>query len=233
MINISERLKKIASYVDKGKKVADIGTDHGIVPIFLVSENISDRVIASDISKKSLQKTVDMVREYELEDKIETRVGNGLKVLKPGEVDNIIIAGMGGVLIWNLIEEDMEISKKAEKIILQPMQAPEYLREHLCKKGFEIIDESIIYEEERFFEIIVAKYTGEINPREDIFYEIPLICHRRKDETLRDFLINKIEYNKDILDKLTKVEKNERIKRREEMLLKLIEEYERLLWNTK
>ncbi len=233
MINISERLKKIASYVDKGKKVADIGTDHGIVPIFLVNTNISDRVIASDISRRSLQKTVDMVREYKLEDKIETRTGNGLKVLNPGEVDNLIIAGMGGILISDLIEEEIEIAKKMDKIILQPMQASENLREYLCKKGFEIIEESIIYEDDRFFEIIVAKYTGEINMREDIFYKIPLICYKRRDEVLKSFLFKEIEYNKNILNKLAKVPRSERIEKRELKLLKLIEEYEGLLWNTK
>ncbi|CDZ75103.1 putative methyltransferase [Peptoniphilus sp. ING2-D1G] len=231
MINISERLKKIAYLADKGKIVADIGTDHGIVPIFLIVENISHKVIASDISKKSLKKTIDLIKEYNLEDKVETRVGDGLKVLKSGEVDNLIIAGMGGILISELINKDMEIAKQMDKIILQPMQATEHLRKYLCEKGFEIIDESIIHEDKKFFEIIVAKYTGEINLRDDIFYKIPLICYKRKDKVLKDFLLNEIKYNKNILNELKKVSKSERIEKREEKLLKLIEEYERLIWN--
>ena len=137
MIELSKRLGTIVGFIDKNKKVADIGTDHGFVPNFIVNEEISDFVISSDISKNSLLKSVELTKEYKNEDKIINRIGPGLEVLSISEVDIAIIAGMGGLLISEIIKDSWDIAINLDKLILQPMQAKKELREFLVKNGFE------------------------------------------------------------------------------------------------
>ena len=103
----SKRLLEIASLVEENSIVADIGTDHGYIPVYLMEEARAKRVIGSDISKGSLNKIVNYVRMKKLEDKIDTRLGNGLEVLRPFEVDTVIIAGMGGMLIRDILEKNL------------------------------------------------------------------------------------------------------------------------------
>lgn len=204
MIELSKRLGTIVGFIDKNKKVADIGTDHGFVPNFIVNEEISDFVISSDISKNSLLKSVELTKEYKNEDKIINRIGPGLEVLSISEVDIAIIAGMGGLLISEIIKDSWDIAINLDKLILQPMQAKKELREFLVNNGFEIIDEKIVFEDRKYFEIIVAKYTGKNIEKENIFFEVPEIPYNRKDEIIYSYLENRIEYNKMLIDNLKK-----------------------------
>lgn len=204
MIELSKRLGTIVGFIDKNKKVADIGTDHGFVPNFIVNEEISDFVISSDISKNSLLKSVELTKEYKNEDKIINRIGPGLEVLSISEVDIAIIAGMGGLLISEIIKDSWDIAINLDKLILQPMQAKKELREFLINNGFEIIDEKIVFEDRKYFEIIVAKYTGKNIEKENIFFEVPEIPYNRRDEIIYSYLENRIEYNKMLIDNLKK-----------------------------
>ncbi len=204
MIELSKRLGTIVGFIDKNKKVADIGTDHGFVPNFIVNEEISDFVISSDISKNSLLKSVELTKEYKNEDKIINRIGPGLEVLSISEVDIAIIAGMGGLLISEIIKDSWDIAINLDKLILQPMQAKKELREFLVNNGFEIIDEKIVFEDRKYFEIIVAKYTGKNIEKENIFFEVPEIPYNRRDEIIYSYLENRIEYNKMLIDNLKK-----------------------------
>ncbi|MFA7164139.1 MAG: class I SAM-dependent methyltransferase, partial [Eubacteriales bacterium] len=95
-MKIKRRLKAIANMVEPTKVIADIGTDHGYIPAYLVEKGIVDRGIAADVSRGSLAKAQDLIRAMGLEDRIETRLGDGLSVLKVGEANTIVIAGMGG-----------------------------------------------------------------------------------------------------------------------------------------
>lgn len=205
MMQISNRLNKIISFIEKEDKVADIGTDHGFVPNFIVNENISNYVISSDISENSLKKSIELTLEYNNCDKIQNRVGPGLKVLEASEVDVAIIAGMGGLLISDIIKDSLDIAINLKKLILQPMQAKRDLRIFLYEKGFEIIDEAIIYEDKKYFEIIVTKYTGENKKISDeIFFDIPEIPYKRKDAIMKSYLENRIEYNTLLIENLKK-----------------------------
>ena len=204
MIELSKRLGTIVGFIDKNKKVADIGTDHGFVPNFIVNEKISDFVISSDISKNSILKSIELTKEYNNEDKIINRIGPGLEVLNVSEVDIAIIAGMGGLLISEIIKDSWDIAINLDKLILQPMQAKKELRKFLVCNGFQIIDEKIVFEDRKYFEIIVARYTGENTKKEDIFFEIPEIPYNRKDEIVYSYLENRIEYNEILIDNLKK-----------------------------
>ena len=110
------RLEKIVELVDENKKIADIGSDHGITAIKIYEEKNPKKVIATDISKNSIQKLVDKLHYNKYN--IETMVADGIKEL-PEDVEQIIISGMGGILISNIIEEGIDIAKNAEKLIIQ------------------------------------------------------------------------------------------------------------------
>ena len=175
---ITPRLEAIINHVN-GKIIADIGTDHAYIPIYLIENNISERVIVSDIKKGPLSIAMENIEGHNLSDKIEIRLGGGMSVLTKNEADTIIIAGMGGILISEIIDADIEIAKNA-KLILQPMNAQYELRKYLLSHGFKITDEDIAIEGFKVYNIIDTE-SGSQEPFENDFeYQIPkyLIKHK-------------------------------------------------------
>lgn len=202
-MKLTNRLLKIASLVDKNKRLADIGTDHGYIPVYLLNKGKIDFAILADINKGPLENARSEVRRNKLENKVDLRLGSGIEVLKKGEVDEVIIAGMGGILIGELLEANKEVAHSVEKLILQPMQAQEELRSYLLNNGYEIIDEYLEKEDFRLYEIIVAKYTGNNTSVEDeIYYEVGKKLIENKDELLVEFIENKIKKYNNIIEKL-------------------------------
>lgn len=202
-MKLTNRLLKIASLVDKNKRVADIGTDHGYIPVYLLNEGIIDFAILADINKGPLENARSEVKRNKLDNKVDLRLGSGIEVLKKGEVDEVIIAGMGGILIGELLEANKEVAHSVDKLILQPMQAQEELRYYLLNNGYEILDECLEKEDFRLYEIIVAKYTGKNTSVEDeIYYEVGKKIIENKDELLLEFIDNKIKKYNNIIEKL-------------------------------
>lgn len=219
MIKLSKRLNKIAELVDFGASVIDVGTDHGYVPNFLCENKISSDIIATDISKNSLQKSIDLTKELRNEKYIRNILANGITNEKR---DNIIIAGLGGIQIAEIINNSIEIAKSAKKLILQPMQKTQILRRELNNMGFKIIDEYMIYEDDRYFEIIIAKFLEEINleilKEEDYYFSYKLI--EKKDKTYLKFLLEKKIYLENILESFDS--NNLRTKKRSDEIKSLI-----------
>ncbi|MDL2310920.1 class I SAM-dependent methyltransferase, partial [Peptostreptococcaceae bacterium OttesenSCG-928-C18] len=149
-----ERLIKIANLIGKNSIVADIGTDHGLIPIFLSENNISKKIIASDISERSLSKLVDKLEYNPHILNIETRVSDGLKKIHPFEMDTIVIAGMGGILITRILDESINIAKSANDLILQANNGLCELRKFLHNNGFYISDEDDVIENGKYYQII-------------------------------------------------------------------------------
>lgn len=202
-MKLTDRLLKIASLVTKGKKIADIGTDHGYIPVHLLNEGYIDFAILADVNKGPLENARKEVRHNNLIDKVDLRLGSGIEVLKKGEVDEVIIAGMGGILISELLEANIEVAQSTEKFILQPMQAQKELRKYLLNNGYEILDEVLVREDFRIYEIIVAKYTGKnTNVEDEIFYEVGNKLIENKDELLNEFIDKRIHAYTSILNKL-------------------------------
>ncbi|MBM7614627.1 tRNA (adenine(22)-N(1))-methyltransferase [Alkaliphilus hydrothermalis] len=170
-VKLTPRLEKIASLVENHSRVADIGTDHGYIPLYLLQNRISSFAIASDVNKKPLESAEANIKIYGYGGKIETRLGGGLATLRPGEVDTIIIAGMGGLLISDILEEAQDIVESTKTFILQPMQAQEELRRYLVKNGFCIKLDQLVKEDHRIYEIIVAE-KGTQTVEKDIFYTV-------------------------------------------------------------
>ena len=168
---ITPRLEAIIKHVS-GKKIADIGTDHAYIPIYLIENSLAGYVIASDINKGPLLIAGDNIKNHNLTGKIETRLGGGLSVLKENEADTIIIAGMGGILISKIIDADIETAKKSN-LILQPMNAQYELRKYLLSHDFKITNEDIAVEGFKVYNIIETE-SGEMTPFEtDFEYQIP------------------------------------------------------------
>lgn len=230
-MKITKRLERVASHISKGSIVLDIGTDHGYIPVFLVKKGVSPSAIAADVNKKPLDKAKELIAENKMNDKVETRLGSGFEIIKDGEVDEVIIAGMGGVLISDLITAAGEIPKKLKKLVLQPMQAQKELRKYLLKNGYEIIEEELVKEDGRIFEIIVVEYKGQdfSDGMEEIDFEISKKHRNQNNPLFIEFLERKIHEEESILEKIkgkeTKEvnEKREICKKRLEVLRGLLE----------
>lgn len=200
MIKLSKRLRAIVNFCDKNKIIADIGTDHGFVPNFLYEEDYNRKIIATDISLNSLNKAIEFSELRGNKGKIEHIVCNGLEKIPP--VDQIIIAGMGGILTSKILDRDFEKARQAEKLILQPMQQVDYLRKFLYDKGFKILDEKIVFEDNKFFHIIVANYKAIKEEYRDIDLKVSKLLRNRKDKDLIEFLKYLINYNIFIIENI-------------------------------
>lgn len=195
-MKLKPRLAAIAGLVPEGDTVADIGTDHAYIPVFLVKSGKMKRGVASDVKRGPLEKAREVIKRYQLEDRIETRLGNGLEVLRAGEADTIVMAGMGGVLIRNLLEAGKESLEGVKRMVLQPMNAQEVVREWLAKNGFEIVDETLAREKERIYQVIAAQ-PGRQQTEDPFYYEIGKILIEKNHPLLPDLLRSKEkEYTK-------------------------------------
>lgn len=154
---LNKRLLVVSEMIVRGKSLADIGTDHAYLPIYLVQKGIVPFAVATDIAEGPYIRALREVKKAGLEDKIEVRKGDGLKVLARGEVCNIVVAGMGGETIASMLEEDWEKAASFEHFVFQPMSRPESLRYVLAGKGWPILDEKVVVENNRFFVMISSK----------------------------------------------------------------------------
>ncbi len=198
---LSDRLKTIADFVPLNSIVGDIGTDHGYLPVYLIEKGISKKVIASDISKNSLEKIIQLVKLKGLEDKIDIRLGDGLEVFKPFEVDTLVIAGMGGLLIRDILDKNKKIADSIVNFILQPNMASKELREYLYENSFEIVDEKLVKEAGKFYEIIFAK-RGKDYVEDDIYLEFGKRLFLNKDPLLKEYIQHKIAMVESIIGEL-------------------------------
>lgn len=201
-MELSKRLMKIASYVNYCEAIADIGTDHGYIPIYLVKNNKCNSAIASDINKGPIEKASTNIRFEGLSEKVKCLLGGGLKPLKVGEVNGVIIAGMGGNLIRDIILEDIEKVKLYDFLILQPAQNPEVLRKFLYNNNFEILNEDLILDDGKFYELFKVKYNEnakKINVKDEISYEISSILLESNNSLVNDYIKSKIKKYENII----------------------------------
>ena len=150
-MELSKRLYAVASLVTEGASVADIGTDHGYIPIYLVENRISPRVIAMDINRGPLERARFHIQEYGMEAQIETRLSDGLSALVPGEADTMIAAGMGGGLVIKILTQTPQATDSLQEFILQPQSEIAKVREYLNKKGFISVAEDMVEEDGKFY----------------------------------------------------------------------------------
>ena len=154
MIKLSKRMKAVASMVTQGYKLCDVGTDHGYVPISLVADGTIPEAIAVDINKGPLERANLHIRSCGLEDKITTRLSDGLSAVKEGEAESIIIAGMGGELVIHILTEGDAVCKKAKELILQPQSDIHKVRYYVRNAGYKIVDEDMVLEDGKYYPIM-------------------------------------------------------------------------------
>jgi len=160
---LSLRLQALLDLIPHSDILADIGTDHAYLPIEAICAGLCEKAIACDINKGPLEIAVENIQMARLSNKIEIRLGDGLKPIHPNEADCIVISGMGGMRIWNIIHTEQDKAQFAKKLILQPQHNLEVLRKNLHNAGYEISTEKLVYEDSRFYVILLAGYTGEVS----------------------------------------------------------------------
>lgn len=168
---LTPRLETVLSKVS-GKTAADIGTDHAYIPIELIKQGKIERAVACDINEGPLRIAEANVKQNKLADKIELRLANGISALSQGEVDSVIIAGMGGVLISEILASDEDKAHSYKELILQPMNSQSELRKYLSSHNFRIIEEDLAIEGFKVYNILVVS-TGEPDEYTEFETHIP------------------------------------------------------------
>ena len=187
---LGPRLQAIFDAVRPGAVVADIGTDHAHIPIALVQEGMCEKVIAVDIKEGPLEIAKHNIHEYGYDDVIDVRLSDGLEAVSPDEVDTVIITGMGGTLICDILSR--AIGFDSHDFILQPMTAQDELREFLFRNGYRIIREHLVQEDDKIYCVMVVVHEWEEEDEVDELY-----CHVGKsliqnhDPLLMEFLERK------------------------------------------
>lgn len=167
-IKLNERLLTAVQFVREGSRLADIGTDHGYLPIFLILEGRIPFAIAADINRGPLDKADENIHKYALDGKIKTVLCDGLRSIDKDEVDDVAIFGMGGELIVKILDEAPWLKDAAKRLILQPMTHPEKLRKYLADNGYRIIGEALSFDRGKIYQTICAEYDGIIRKFDDI-----------------------------------------------------------------
>lgn len=231
-MNLSKRLKAVSDMVPAGVIPADIGCDHGYVAISLVKNGKCERVIASDINTGPLKRAEENVWEAGLTDRIDIRLSDGTKNIKKGEVDTLIISGMGGLLICDILKEAFTVLRgDIKNLILSPHRDTERVRSFLREEGFVIEDEVMVFEDGKYYTVILAvdneKYGGlPVDVLSDLSFDQsaydmfgPVLLMKRSD-TFISYLRHEKEKTEGILKKVTDDKRTEGLKYR----LKIINE---------
>ncbi|HZK25650.1 MAG TPA: class I SAM-dependent methyltransferase [Oscillospiraceae bacterium] len=162
-MKLTPRLQAIAELIPPGSVIADIGTDHAYLPIYLLLEQISQSAVAADINEAPLEQAQETVAAFNCHQKIDLRLGDGLEILQEADgVDTIVIAGLGGRTIASILETGSDKLRQLKRIILQPMNETGYLRLFLAKNGLAIVHEELVLEGKHLYEIILAHPGQEI-----------------------------------------------------------------------
>lgn len=157
MNKLSKRLEAVASFAKDNSKIIDIGCDHGLLSIYLAEKYQNINIIASDINKNALSSAIKNIKKAGLEDRIETRLGGGLDVVSPEEIDTIVVAGMGSNTIVGMLKYTKEKLINVDNIIVQSNTDLYFLRKNLTSIGYYIEDELLV--EDKGIIYTVIKFT--------------------------------------------------------------------------
>ena len=226
-MELSKRLKFISNHIDKCESIIDVGTDHGYIPIYAIKKGLCKKAIASDINKDPVKKAQLNASLEGVGKDVEVRLGGGLSTVKLKEVEGVIIAGMGGNLIRDILEMDKDKLPFYKFIILQPAQNPEVLRKYLYTGGYKILEEDLCLDEGIYYELFkVRKCKVENREISDIDCEISKVLLKDRHPLMYSYLESKEEKYKKILSFIK--DDSEAAKKRKDHIenkLKIIEKY--------
>lgn len=151
MIRLSKRMQALADMVSPGNVLCDVGCDHGYLPIYLVQKGVIPRAIAMDVAEGPLLAARTHIKEHGLSQVIETRRSDGLEDLSVKEADSILIAGMGGGLVMQILSRHPQVAKSAKELILQPQSELYEVRRFLWQQGYELLQEDMVKEDGKYY----------------------------------------------------------------------------------
>ncbi len=210
MVMLSERLQAIANMVSPGLVCADVGCDHAYLSIYLVENDIAPFVYAADINRGPLKAARQNIEKAGLGDRIETVLCSGLEGIEPGSVQSVIMAGMGGPLMVEIIRKGKAVCDMAKELILEPQSDPAMVRHYLDDIGFIIISEDMVSEENKFYPIIKCVH-GKAGKRREIYYRFGEILLKEEHPLLREYLYRQRRLLNDIKAKLSVSENTESV----------------------
>ena len=215
----------MANLVTPGKRLADIGTDHGYVPIWLYEQGRIPSALAMDLREGPLQRAKEHIRMHGLDEKIKTRLSDGLEKLLPGEADSIVIAGMGGMLVVKILTQGQAVLDSIQELILQPQSDLDAVREYLHRTGFVIVQEEMVFEEGKYYPMMKAVH-GENTDDRKIWFLYGRLLLENRHPVLESYLQKEYDSCCKLLEKLSKTATEVASRRCEELLEKkhLIEE---------
>ena len=200
-MKISNRLKLIASFVDDNSYVIDVGCDHALMDIFLVQNKNNVKAVASDVNEGPLEGARKNIQTYNLEDKIEVKLGDGISTIND-EIDTIVISGLGGETIVDILKEDITKLKNIKTMILSPHSDSYIVRKEITKLGFKIENEIFTCDQNKSY-VIIKFVKGKSNYTEDELFFGPIILKNKNDYFINYYqeLNNK---NKKVLENIPK-----------------------------
>ncbi|MDD4111824.1 MAG: class I SAM-dependent methyltransferase [Herbinix sp.] len=223
-MQLSKRLQAVAEMVTPGNRVADIGCDHAYTSIYLLTNRISPYVVAMDINQGPLDRAKENVEKYGIDGKISIRKSDGLKMLNPGEVDTILIAGMGGRLMLQILTSRMNIISAAKELVLQPQSETYLVRKALKELGYMIIKEKMLKEDGKYYVIMKLRpWTESLNDKDyqllkpEHIYFGRLLLEERNPVLLEHLQSERLQYKK-IYQELITLPTKQSIQRQNEII---------------
>ena len=160
-MELSKRLQAVAGLVTAGSRLADIGTDHAYIPIYLTEKGLLSGAVAADVNRGPLKRAEENIREHGLEGRISTRLSDGFSALEPGEADSAVIAGMGGGLVIRILSEGRRVVSGLRECILQPQSEIEKVRAFLLEEGFFFLMEDMVEEDGKYYPMMKVVPPGQ------------------------------------------------------------------------
>lgn len=211
---LSKRLQALACMVTPGRRVVDVGCDHGFVSIYLVQKGISPQVLAMDVRTGPLSRAKEHIAEAGLGGYIETRLSDGLLAYQEGEADSLICAGMGGRLMMKILTESREKARGLQELILQPQSELPAFRRFLREEGYQLLDENIIWEEGKYYFLMKVRYSGEDSqivqanePEQMLADKFGVLLLKRRSPVLKQYLEDTLQNKYQIEASLARSEK--------------------------
>uniref|UniRef100_UPI0040297B88 tRNA (adenine(22)-N(1))-methyltransferase n=1 Tax=Coprococcus sp. TaxID=2049024 RepID=UPI0040297B88 len=211
MIELSKRMQSVADMIQPCDAVGDIGCDHAFVSIYLVEQRRAKRVIASDVRRGPIAIAKRNIEAMNLSDQIEIRMGDGLDTIVPGEVNAVVLAGMGGMLMIDILERGEEVVTRCDQLVLQPQSDIEKVRRYLAAKGYHLADEQMLIDAGKYYNLLDVRVHEMVQKDEydcskladDWCYMYGGSLLRKKDPVLRSWLVKRRDTTAGLINSLS------------------------------
>ena len=200
-MELSKRLQAVADLVSEGASVADVGTDHGYIPIYLCKTNRCPKAIAMDVNQGPLLRAEAHIAEHGLDKQIKTRLSDGVRQLAPGECECVVIAGMGGALTVRILTEGESVFRKLKEFVLQPQSELWKVRQYLSEHGYLIVEENMIFEDGKYYPMMKV-INGEASAYDTLELKYGRELLTNKHPVLKQFLLKELSVKQEILRNL-------------------------------